>query len=188
MTALDTLITTCRRRAIGLWRKRWPTVDRADAEQNLWLCCADAVRRYRPGRRATLETYALSLFKAACAREHAQLRYGVELDNSYDFAGDDQRPVLPESYLYRWWPKLFDPAGSIDELDERHIRQRLALLPPALRQFAQIVLDDALGCAQAAEMIGVCDRQGRYNISRAVRLLEQSPGMAQLDLFGELGA
>jgi DNA-directed RNA polymerase specialized sigma24 family protein len=185
-TALDTLIASCSRRALGLWRKRWQTVDRADTEQNLALACADALRRYRPGRHATLETFAISLFKALCAREQGQMRYGVELDNDAEIIDADERRLTPEGYLYRWWPEVYAPATALDALDERHIRHRLGVLPPTLRQFAQLVVDDALGCAEAGELLGVGERQGRYNIEQAVRLLEQSGGAVQFDLFDEL--
>lgn len=184
-TALDTLIASCRRRALGLWHKRWRTVELADAEQNLALACADALRRYRPGRHATLETFAISLFKSLCAREHAQLRFGVELDDS---TGADGEAINAESEIYHARPDLYAAApgaNELDELDERHIRRRLGVLPPTLRQFAQLVVDDALGCAQAGELVGVGERQGRYNIEHAVRLLEQSGAAVQLDLFEE---
>jgi DNA-directed RNA polymerase specialized sigma24 family protein len=183
--AVLALADRCRRRAASQWRKRYPSVDRGDFEGILAESCLRALIEFDPGhkKKASIETFAISKVKTALARENGEARYGIALDQLVDDEGQAQDG---EMAIFRTRPDLYGHPSEAEHAeldDEQRIRERLAILPPALRDFARVIVDDALSAAQAAAWAGVSDRQARYNIQHAVERLELAGRWGQGDLL-----
>lgn len=186
--AVHALVERCKARCISLRFKRWPWIAREDSDQNLNLACFDALRRWRRDHKskATVESYAIALWKGLMAREHSQYRWiGVELDR--DVSRDDQHyEAEPLALLYERRSELFNEREAVEREyeDERRIIERLAILPTNVGDFARAMANGALSSAQAAAAVGLQERQGRNLMLEALALLEARPRAAQLDLFG----
>lgn len=183
------LIDACRARAMYLRARRYPAVDHDDAEQYLAIGCLKALRRYNPSRGAKLTTFAIALIKGEFARENAQNRYGWELDGVEDPEQAALRAKLRQSgsvddalIAVGLWSEPPDIAEQVAE-QARIERERTGILPPVMRGFVRVLLDDSLTTAQAAKRVKLTDRQGRNLVAEAVALLERHDG-SQCDLFG----
>lgn len=177
--AVQELADSCRRRAASLWHKRFSSVDRDGFEGHLSLSCVAALIDFDPKhtRRASIETFAISKIKTALARENAQARFGMSFDQQVDEDGEERDGELA---IYRAQPDLYERAPAIDP---DRVRERLSLLPPPLRDFASLILNDALTAAEAAAQVGLTGRMGRYKVVAAVEALEAAGGHSQPDLF-----
>lgn len=180
--AVQELADSCRRRAASLWHKHYSSVDRDDFEGHLAAGCVAALIEFDPANsgRATIETFAISKTKTALARENGQARYGLAIDQQVDEEGEEQDGELA---IYRTRPDLYDGPVDPDEVDESRVRERLALLPPSLRDFVHLIVTDALSTAEAAALVGITERMARYNVVAAVEALEAAGGHSQPDLF-----
>ncbi len=188
--AVHALVERCKARCISLRLKRWPWIAREDSDQNLNLACFDALRRWRRDHKskATVESYAIALWKGLMAREHSQYRWiGVELDKGTD-REDEHYEAEPMALLYKHHGELFSEREATEREyeDERRILERLAILPVNVGDFARAMANGALSSSQAAAAVGLQERQGRNLMLEALSLLEARPRAAQLDLFGEL--
>jgi DNA-directed RNA polymerase specialized sigma24 family protein len=178
--AVQALADNCRRRAASLWHKRFSSVDRDDFEGHLSLGCVAALIDFDPKHtlRASIETFAISKIKTALARENVQARFCMSFDQQVDEDGEERDGELA---LYLAQPDLYERAPAIDP---DRVRERLALLPPTLRDFAYLVVTDAVSTVDAAALVGITERMARYNVVAAVEALEAAGGHSLPDLFG----
>ena len=165
----ELIARNCRRAAAIAYRAG---IDVDDGLQTFALAAMEAAGRYNPEdpRGATLEIYALSLYRCELAKLRAQVRYGKELDamdgKEVEFVdlGDerlttvDAKDTEGEEAVTQAWRD----AGDVQ------IARRVSLLPPDLCAFAHRVISGQ-NVAEASERQGVSDRNGRYMVEKIIK-------------------